>query len=59
MERWSCEKDLDEIIDLTVVDWEVAPDIELAETEEVCYLCKAKAKYRLFYESVVENQEES
>ena len=54
MERWSCEKDLDEIIDLTVVDWEVAPDIELAETKEVCFLCQGKANYRLFYEPVEE-----
>jgi CxxH/CxxC protein (TIGR04129 family) len=54
MERWSCEKDLDEIIDLTVVDWEIAPNIELAEREEVCFLCQKKAKYRLFYEPVEE-----
>jgi|GEM_PF-3402468 len=50
MERFSCAEHLDEIIDITVVDWEVAPDIELAESEETCYLCQEKAKYKLSYE---------
>lgn len=50
MERYSCAEHLDEIIDITVVDWEAAPDIELAECQDSCYLCQEKAKYKLRYE---------
>jgi CxxH/CxxC protein (TIGR04129 family) len=52
MERFSCENHLDEIIDLTVVDWEAAPDFALTEGEETCFLCGSKAKYRLYHEDI-------
>jgi len=50
MERYSCAEHLDEMIDITVVDWEVAPDFELAEPGHICYLCQEEAKYKLMYE---------
>lgn len=49
MERWSCEEHLDEVIDITVVDWEVAPDFELADPGTPCFLCQNEAKYKLYY----------